>query len=411
MKYRTIQNDRWDQISMKHYGHPDHYKEIIKANPYLSDEIKRAPLIPAGVELEIPELPPFNSPLNKGGYGGGGGASAVEKIREPLYKITWLGKEITKDLEDYFLGLTYTDHLHGKSDEIDISFEDRDDLWKDSWYPSKGDKLEIEIGLKENDSEKWLKAGTFKIDEITFSGPPDTISIKGLSAFITESQRQKKTKAWENVKLSQVISELASRNGLESEIEIDTDIQFNRLDQKNKSDLAFIKELANKYGYNTKIDSERLIFQKPDKLEEIGAVIVIKKGDADLKNCNITDKSHETYKACEVRYHDPKTKQAITHKEDASDPDDIVSEDVLKISERVENKQQAMERAKAELKRKNKFKHSGSLTYMGNPYLTAGANIELKGFYNLDGKYLIEEARHTINKGSGYETSIEVRKT
>ena len=56
MRYRTIQNDRWDQISMMFYRHPDHYSEIIKANPLLPDEIRRSPLLPAGIELEIPEL-------------------------------------------------------------------------------------------------------------------------------------------------------------------------------------------------------------------------------------------------------------------------------------------------------------------------------------------------------------------
>lgn len=56
MRYRTKRNDRWDQISYKFYGHPDYYKEIIKANPYLPEEIRRAALLPDGVELEIPEL-------------------------------------------------------------------------------------------------------------------------------------------------------------------------------------------------------------------------------------------------------------------------------------------------------------------------------------------------------------------
>ncbi len=56
MRYRTILNDRWDQISMKFYGHSDRYDEIIKANPGLPDEIKRSPLLPAGIEIEIPVL-------------------------------------------------------------------------------------------------------------------------------------------------------------------------------------------------------------------------------------------------------------------------------------------------------------------------------------------------------------------
>ena len=54
--YRTIQGDRWDQISYKFYGHPDHYKEIIKANPDLPDEVKKAFILPAGIELIIPDI-------------------------------------------------------------------------------------------------------------------------------------------------------------------------------------------------------------------------------------------------------------------------------------------------------------------------------------------------------------------
>lgn len=56
MIYRTKEGDRWDMISYRFYGHPDYYKEIIKANPYLPESVKKAALLPAGVLLEIPEL-------------------------------------------------------------------------------------------------------------------------------------------------------------------------------------------------------------------------------------------------------------------------------------------------------------------------------------------------------------------
>ena len=56
MKYRTIAGDRWDMISYRFYGDPDMYREIIKANPYLSEEIKRAPLLPEGNVLDIPKI-------------------------------------------------------------------------------------------------------------------------------------------------------------------------------------------------------------------------------------------------------------------------------------------------------------------------------------------------------------------
>lgn len=56
MKYRIKNGDRWDQISYKFYNHPDYYSEIIKANPDLSDDIKKMPILPAGIELDIPEF-------------------------------------------------------------------------------------------------------------------------------------------------------------------------------------------------------------------------------------------------------------------------------------------------------------------------------------------------------------------
>lgn len=331
----------------------------------------------------------------------------MESKRKPLYKIIWRGKNVTQALDDYLLNLTYADHLHGKSDEVDITFEDRDDQWKDAWYPEKGDTVEVAIGLKEDGAEKWIKAGSFKIDEIDFSGPPDIVTVKGLSAYVTETQREKQTKAWENVNLSQVVSDLARKIGLEPYLEIAPDILLKRLDQKDTGDLAFVKTLADRYGYISKIDTERLIFRKPEALEKSGVVLAIERGESDLISYRFNDKTTETYKAAEVTYWDPVSKTQVKHTENAKG---IVSGDVLKISERVENKQQAIERAKAELKRHNRLEKAGEIVYMGNPFLVAGANIALLGFYSLDGVYIIEEARHSISKSSGYTTSCQVRR-
>ncbi|HOP33225.1 MAG TPA: tail protein X [Candidatus Hydrothermia bacterium] len=56
MKYRTVAGDRWDMISYRFYGDSDRYKDIIKANPYLPEEIKRASILPEGIVLEIPDI-------------------------------------------------------------------------------------------------------------------------------------------------------------------------------------------------------------------------------------------------------------------------------------------------------------------------------------------------------------------
>jgi phage tail protein X len=54
--YITKAGDRWDWISYQFYGTCDLYKEIIKANPQLPIEIIASPILPAGIELVIPDI-------------------------------------------------------------------------------------------------------------------------------------------------------------------------------------------------------------------------------------------------------------------------------------------------------------------------------------------------------------------
>ncbi|HOP33224.1 MAG TPA: hypothetical protein PKU94_07610 [Candidatus Hydrothermia bacterium] len=330
----------------------------------------------------------------------------MEKIREPIYKIIWAGKDVTRDVSPYLIELRYTDNLHGKSDEIELVFEDRDSRWKSSWMPKKGDVVKVEIGI-EDDSQRWLTCGSFTIDEIEFSGPPDTVSVKGQSTYVTEPLRQKKTTAWENTTLRQICQSIAKRNNLKPNLRINPDIKFKRIDQKDETDLAFVKSICEKYGYNVKIEQEQLIVSKPEELEKANAVAEIGRETSNIISFMFQHKAHEVYKACEVKYWDPVQKKEIKHIEKA---EGVASGSVLKISERLENKQQAIERAKSALKNANKWECEADLTLSGNPYLVAGANVLVKGFGLLDGKYHIEEARHTISKSAGYQTAIKIRR-
>lgn len=50
LQYLTKDNDRWDNISYKHYGNPYQYNIILEANP----GVRIVPRLPAGVLLRIP---------------------------------------------------------------------------------------------------------------------------------------------------------------------------------------------------------------------------------------------------------------------------------------------------------------------------------------------------------------------
>jgi len=325
----------------------------------------------------------------------------VEKVRRPIFFLEYEKKDITAYITPFVLSVTYTDHVHGKSDEIEIQLEDRARLWKSSWYPQKGDLITLKIGYE---GEPLLPCGSFEIDEIELSAPPDTVTIKGLSTNIKKALRQDNTKAYENKTLKQIAEEIAKKHGFELVGEI-KDIKIKRITQKHERDISFLKRIAEDYGYVFKIADGTLVFYEIGKLESADIVFVIDRKD--MISYSFRDKTYELYRACEVSYHDPKTKKLITHTEKA---EGITKGDVLKINERCENKEQAIAKAKAHLHNKNKMQTEGIITLVGNPKLCAGLNIELTGLYILNGKYHIETAKHTIDRASGYKTELEVRR-
>jgi len=325
----------------------------------------------------------------------------VEKVRRPVFFIEYEQKEITTYITPFVLSVTYTDYEHGKSDEIDIKLEDRDHIWKSFWYPQKGDLISLKIGYE---GEPLLPCGSFEIDEIELSAPPDVVSIKGLATNIKKALRQNNTKAYENKTLKQIAEEIAKKHRFEIVGEI-KDIKIKRITQKQERDLSFLKRLAEDYGYIFKIADGKLVFYELDKLESANAVYVINRKD--MISFSLRDKTHELYNACVVSYHDPKTKKLITHTEKA---DGVVKGDILKINERCENKEQAIAKAKAAIARRNSLQTEGNITVIGNPKLVAGSNIEVSGLYTLNGKYHIQSSRHTTDRSSGYRTELEVRR-
>lgn len=325
----------------------------------------------------------------------------TEKVKKPVFFLEYEQKDITAYITPFVLSVTYTDYEHGKSDEIEIQVEDREHLWKSSWYPAKGDVLTLKIGYE---GEGLLPCGSFEIDEIELSAPPDTVTLRGLGTNIKKALRQENTKAYENMSLKEIASEIAQKHGLKLVGEI-KDIKIRRITQKQERDIAFLKRLAEDYGYVFKITDGKLVFYEVEKLESADSIFVIDRKD--MISFSLRDKTHELYKACEVSYHDPKSKRLITHTVEA---EGIVKGDVLKIHERCENKEQAIAKAKAALVRKNGLQTEGSITVIGNPKLVAGSNIEITGLYALSGKYHIKSSRHTIDRASGYKTELEVKR-
>lgn len=316
----------------------------------------------------------------------------------PIFELFYEQKNITKDVSQYVTNIEYTDVEHGESDELQISFEDSEKLWQDAWIPAKGDCLTAYIGYE---TEKLLNCGQFEIDELEYDAPPDVITVKGLATGIKKPLRQLNSKGYENKTLKQIAKEIADKHGY-TLIDDIADVRVDRITQNKERDLTFLTKLAEQYGFIFKITGNNLVFYDVKQLKGAKSLQILYKSD--LTHINLREKTSQKYKAVQVSYYDPKKKKTVKA---TSRNENVVKGDTLKITTRCASKKEAIVQANAKLNTAD-TKIEGSIELIGNPYLIAGSNIELKGIGHFSGKYHIKQARHTIDRTNGYKTSCEV---
>lgn len=165
-------------------------------------------------------------------------------------------------LDEHLTALSYTDNAEGRSDEIQLTFEDADALWlmQKAQMPEKEHELNVTMIF-----ENWnapgvtetYHCGNFIVDDISFSGPQLTCTIKGVSTPADEGfNTTPHSQTWENTSLKQILEEKMADYGLTELYWYGDDIQIDTIEQKEQTDSAFLAATFKKYGrflkvYNT----------------------------------------------------------------------------------------------------------------------------------------------------------------
>ncbi|MCM8819763.1 MAG: hypothetical protein NC925_03095 [Candidatus Omnitrophica bacterium] len=344
--------------------------------------------------------------------------------RQARLYIQYEEEDISADISSSILSFSYTDNASGKADEIQLRLEDVKGLWKGLLYPKKGSVIKVSIIVDNWDTNGYsesLPCGLFEIDEIQLSGPPDTVEIKAVSIPISSNLRgEKKTRAWETIRLSKIASEIAAKSGLKLIFDCDEDPVYDRVEQSKQNDLEFLFKLCNDAGLAIKVANKKLIIFDEEKYEAKNAVRKIIKGETDLLSYSFSTSSRDVYKSAEVNYHDPETGEKI--KASFTPKNGPKVGQTLKINEssnfaKVKKSPKdakatlAIKKAKKRLREKNKNEFKANLRLVGDIKLCAGSVVEIEGFGIFDGKYFIEMAVHNLDSSGGYITEIEIRKT
>jgi len=327
------------------------------------------------------------------------------EVKSPRFEIVYNGKNITEDLTPYLLSVTYSDREKDESDEVDFSIEDTDARWRDNWYPAKGDKINLRLGY----DDMMLDCGDFEVDEVEAVGAPDVVNIRALGSGITTAMRTRDSYAHEQTTLKEIVERFAKKHGLTLVGTILT-LRIERSTQNREPDVAYLKRLADEYGYLFSIKGKKLVFTSVFDIEK--GLPVYSLDRSEMINYRFLDKTVATFKKAKTKHHKPQSKEILQYEtllnqlSDGTDIDDT-AEDTLELRGTVENLLQAELKSKAALHNNNKEGKTGRFNVPGNPLMVAGNNIEVTGLGKLSGKYHISESVHTIDRNSGYVTSID----
>lgn len=334
--------------------------------------------------------------------------SGVAAIPRPVFTLVYGQRDITTDITPYVTSVTYSDNLSGQSDELEVALEDTDGRWVDAWYPGKGDVLTLHLGYA---GAPLLACGAFEIDEIEFSRPPSTVTIRALATGIKKPVRTHNNRPFEGTTLKAIAQSIAKRNQLTLTGCI-REIPIDRITQYQERDLEFLARLAREYGYVFKVRGDRLVFSEMADIRDRAATLTL--NAAELSSIRLRDKVKAIYESARGKHHDPKTKKLIAY--DLKDGQMVkagpsaASGDTLKLNARAGSKATAQVKTQAALDAANAEQTTGSVSTMGDTRLVAGITVEITECGRFSGRYLVNSARHRLERGSGYSTEIEIKR-
>ncbi len=340
--------------------------------------------------------------------------SAQRKIRRTSIACVFQGKNITADTEKYLISFSYTDNEENTADDINLVIDDRDNEWL-GWLSSDKD-IEIkgaEIGVAiikhnwNNDGrDEVMDCGVFEVDTVDIDGPPQKITFKASALSEKSGAKTSKTKVWENYTIEGIANEISGNCGFVCKYYSITTAYYNRIEQNNETDIAFLSRLCKNMGISLKVCNKAIILFDQTEYEQKDAVMTITR-DCGLINYKLKKSANDSeYNKCTVKYENPKTKKTITGEYTDKNIKDGKTLTITDIQ--VNSKAEAETLAKKKLREKNREGDSITFTLPGDFRLNAGVNINVKGWYGYDGKYMIETATHNVT--GGYTTTVLARK-
>lgn len=217
--------------------------------------------------------------------------------------------DISDEIAHSISSLNYTDNSKNAIDDLEIELENLDYRWLKEWYPDENAQLLVGIHEEKENETNFLDLGTFYVDEPTFEN--NRLNLKCLALPLDQNIRdQKNSVAWERITLKELVTQIANKHEMNAEIYADDEF-FERLDQNQETDLAFINRIVKETGLNMKVSDDKIIIFDDEEMEKNDTIEIFNINDERVRSFSLKKKNKEIYDNVEVSYYDPDKKKVI----------------------------------------------------------------------------------------------------
>ncbi|MDH3000950.1 phage tail protein [Chelonobacter oris] len=165
------------------------------------------------------------------------------------------GQDLTALVGERLIQLSLMDNRGFEADELEIQLSDHDGLLA---LPSRGAKIKVALGFK---GESLIHKGDYVVDEIQYSGSPDSLTLRAKSADLKGSLHSKKERSFHNINIGKLIDQLALENNLKAQCAQQfKNTLITHLDQTNESTISFLSRLAQDYDAIATVKNGYLLF-------------------------------------------------------------------------------------------------------------------------------------------------------
>ena len=373
---------------------------------------------------------------------------AGSTVRRTNVSLSIAGTDVTQQLAPELISFEHSDDTERNADTITIKISDAQHKYLLEWTIDKGTEIVAKIqtfNWSKPGETLEVECGSFYVDRIEYSSNPSIVTIKATSLPVSGSFKGVvKNKGWENQTLKQIAEQIAKESGLKLDYRAKDNPQMARCDQDYESDGRLLLRLATQAGLCVKVQKKTLIIFDEEELDKQEPWTTLTRDITPIKSWRLTTSSNHTVRGIRSSYMSPDTGKVTKYDFTPRDPPEAVTSiDLDKVRPLdppklelwmtdnnfepqdlppgwdkytwnfKDSEEPAKKRARKHCRRRNRAEWEIDITLPGSVMWAAGTVVKLDETWGPkfgDSNYLIRRVVHKVDRSSGYECNLSLRK-